>query len=259
MVELSIIVPGVRKENWDLLYQQTEQACKNHTFEMIFAGPHQPSDFLLSKSNVSSIIDFGTPSRCLQIAAANVKGKFITWLADDAHVIENSIDSALELLKSKNAEKDIICMRYIEGENRNGNPANFADFYWVAWTHPDLQLEGVEKSWKIPCVMMISSDYFRNMGGLDCDFEHINFNVHDLAFRSQRNGSVVHMSPDFIMNCDWEPHRNASNSPVIAAYPSDKARFQSKYFSKYEVSKNPIRIDFNNWKNSPEKWFRRFR
>ncbi len=258
-MKLSIIVPGVRHKNWVTMYQEIIAACKGISFEVIFVGPGALPTDLLNVANIKFLMNYGSPSRCLQMGSMLAEGEYLTWLSDDATVVENSISEALTLLESKDSERDIIAMRYTEGVNKSANTSDFNDAYWQAWTHNDLRLEGVEKDWKIPCVMMLKTNLFKTLGGLDCQFEHINFNVHDLAFRAQRSGSTVHLSPNFIMRCDWEPNRNVQNSPVIAAYPSDKARFLSMYSLKDTVTKSPIAINYMNWLDCEVVWSRRFK
>ena len=107
--------------------------------------------------------------------------------------------------------------------------------------------------------MMINTNYYRQLGGLDCRYEHINMNVHDLGFRAQRNGSVVYYSPKIIMRCVWDPNRNAQNSPIIAAFVyNDRPLFQYDYCSPDVVNVRSICIDYDNWRGNHSVWPRRF-
>jgi hypothetical protein len=251
--DLSIIVPAIRQEHWIKLYHQTAQACKRYTFEFIIAGPYQPPADLHQLPNVKYVKDLGTPSRSFHVGTLIAEGKFLTWLSDDAYVYEDSIDLALDLLMSKNPEKDIVTMRYSEGPNHSGQAP--PDAYWTAAYHADLNLPGIERHWKICCVMMLSSEFYRCMGGLDCSFEHINMNVHDLAFRAQRFGSQIHLSPTLIMNCDFDTGRTPENSAVISAYyNNDGPKFKEMYLAP---NKRPLQIDPESWRNTEVVWSRR--
>ena len=96
---------------------------------------------------------------------------------------------------------------------------------------------------------------FIELGGLNCQYEHINLSTHDLAFRAQENGLVPYISNDVVMHCD-------SNSSDEEHRPLDIGHSQNDYpiFAKqYEnlISTDKIKIDPNNYKNHPNVW-RRF-
>lgn len=246
--DLTIIVPGVRNEHWETLHEQTKNACKKYSYEMIFSGPFALPASLQKVENLKYIKNFGSPTRALHLATLIAEGKYFTWLSDDAHIYANSIDKAMDIMNPK----DIVCMRYCEGEHHSGTCP--PDAYWTAGYHPDLSCPGVDPKWKIPCVMLIGLEYYRELGGLDTRWEHINMNVHDLAFRAQRNGSQVYLSPTLVMNCDWSPTRTAENSNVIAAfYLNDRPLFHQVYADK----SRPIKIDIENWRESEVVWKRK--
>jgi hypothetical protein len=141
-------------------------------------------------------------------------------------------------------------MRYTEGEHHCG--AEFAPSYWIAGTHPDLHAPGVNRDWKIPIVMLLSQKRYKELGGFDHEYHHLNMNLHDFAFRAQRDGSEVHMSPSQVQNCDWEPNRTPENSPIIAAfYKNDRPLFWKHYAEK---DARPIVIDIENWRKSSPIW-----
>ncbi|MBT7338556.1 MAG: hypothetical protein HN802_02550 [Candidatus Jacksonbacteria bacterium] len=256
--DLSIIVPGIQPENWESLYERTKLAVKNHTFEIIFCGPRGLPSYFDDIINVKFIRDYGTPSRCFQLAGYIAEGTYLTWLTDDGEIEEDSIDLALDLIKEKESI-DIVTMRYTESDTEEGRQTEFPLEYYNVSYHPDTNHPGVESHWKIPCVMLLNTNYYRQLGGLDCRYEHMNMNVHDLGFRAQRNGSVVYYSPTVIMRCVWDPHRNAQNSPIIAAFVyNDKPLFQYDYAAPQVAKLKPICIDYDNWRNNHSVWPRRF-
>jgi hypothetical protein len=252
--DLSILVPGIRNENWETLVQQVKDlGCKRYTFEMIFCGPYALPASLQSPTNIKCIKDFGSPSRALQIASLLAEGRFMTWLSDDGHVAADSIDLAMDLLLSHNPDKDIIGMRYCEGPGHSGS--ELSPSYWVAGTHDDLRAPGVDPNWKTSGVLLISMKRFKELGGINTSYDHVNMNIHDLAFRVQRDGGNIYLSPTQVMNCDFELNRTVQNSPVIAAFfENDRALFWEAYKEK---NANSIVIDFDNWRNMPPVWSRR--
>lgn len=253
--ELSIIVPGIRSDQWDTLWEHCKFACKRFKYEMIFSGPNPLTPNLQKDYNVKYIKSLGTPTRAMHMAMLLAEGRFATWIADDAHLYPDSIDLAIDLLLSKNPQKDLVAMRYTEGPNHSG--AEFAPSYWIAGTHPDLHCPKVNRTWKIPLVPLIAVERYKELGGIDCDLEHLNMNVIDFGFRAQMDGSVVHMSPTQVQNCDFELNRTAESHPVIAAFwENDRPKFWAMYD---ENSNRPIKIDIENWRNTPPVWSRRFK
>ena len=101
-------------------------------------------------------------------------------------------------------------------------------------------------------------DFFREIGGLDCRFEHVNMNCNDLAFRIQANGGTIHPSPDIVIRQTNEPSTNPAQSPVEEAYhKNDYPLFQAIYSDPYGATER-IYLDYNNWKLTDEVWQRRF-
>ena len=251
--DVTIIVPGIRNKKWSLLYRDIQKACTRFSFEVIFSGPVPLPSILQREKHIKYIKNCGSPTRALHLATLISEGRFFTWLSDDAHVCPNSIDKALDLLLCNKPEKDIICMRYTEGECYSGmeQPSS----YWTAGSHAELLSPGVNPYWRAPGVMLLALSRYRELGGLDHAFEHLNMNMHDLAFRAQKDGSTVHLSPTQIMNCDWDSTRTRENSPIVAAFfDNDRPLFRKIY----QDDSRPIVIDLENWRSSSPIWERRY-
>ena len=257
--DISIIIPGIRTENWINIYNQLKLSCKKNSYEIIFCSPYELPLALRDKNNIKHIIDYGCPSRCLQLSTTYSDAEMIAVISDDCIIFENSIDSAIDDLKnSSDPYKNLVALRYTEGPNFIADQNNFSEKYWYAKTHTDLRLEGIEDHWKLCIMFLANTDRYKELGGIDCRFEHFNMNLHDLAFRAQRGGSDIIISKDFITAQDWNPNGNINNSPTIQAYHfNDKPLFYSIYQSR-EVSKNrEIKIEYDNWKNCENIWSRR--
>jgi len=256
--DVSIILPGIRSENWERVYKELGNACFRHSFELIIASPCELPIFFADKKNVKFIRDFGCPSRVFQMASMLCEGEFTTHVIDDAIIGPASIDESIDLLRSKDSSKDIVCMRYAEGMNY-AQGVEFPNEYWTSWFHfKESNLLGIDKDWKLACVMLLGTEYFRSLGGIDCVFEHTNMNLHDFVFRAQRNGSVVYLSPKNYCRVDWDPRRNEKNSAIVAAYfNNDLPLFQSIYATKENADKREIKINYMNWLGAPTVWERR--
>lgn len=251
--DITIVTPGIRTENWIKLYDDVVKSCDRHSFEMIFVGPHKLPQELQYVENIKYIKDLGTTSRCFQMGLVLAEGRFTTWACDDTLVCPGAISNAIDLLLSVNPDKDMIGLRYSEGPGHSAPP--HPDDYYKAWYHPDLHADKVDKQWDIPCIILMNTQYYYQLGGLDCAFESLNMNVHDLGFRAQMNGSKSYLSKDLVFRADFEIGRTEGNSPVIAAFHQhDRPLFHDIY----SADKNrEISIDINNWKLSPSVWHRR--
>jgi len=252
--DLSICLPGYRIENWERLYNSVYDSCKRYKWEMIICGPFPIEEIqyeLPGIENFKYIFDKGSPCRCGQIATTFATGEYLTWGSDDGYFLENSLDEAIDLIKSKEY-KDIVAMRYLEGPNFTGvleGPNWFVGVY-----HQDQRLPGVNPSWKIAPVGMYNTEYFKYLGGFDCQYDHINLSSHDLAYRVQRDGGNVYLSENAISTHHWDVNHETWR-PMRDAYQlNDLPLFQKQYA---EYNPDRICIPYDNWKNSPSEWGRR--
>lgn len=247
MIKLSILVPGIRTQLWHRLASSISSSCTERSFEIIFCGPSN-NDSFNNIENIKYIKDFGCPSRALQIASLVAEGEYITYTSDDCVSRPKSLDNIIN-----NITSDIVSLQYSESPGFLGGPHPIE--YYNAWHHSDLRCKHVHKSWKIPIIFLMKTELFYRYGGLDCRFEHINMNLHDMAFRMQLDNNSVQISKDVVWDADYV-HRNDSD-PVISAFKdNDKPLFDS-IWNNESFDRNTI-IDINNWKNSPNIWKRRF-
>jgi hypothetical protein len=249
MIDLSIIVPSIRPNSIGRLLDSIPNSIGDYEYEIIIVGPYEP-EFACRYIN-----DFGSPSRGVQRGSTIADGKFMKWSTDDGIYRSGALKRAMDVAVDMD-DKDGVIMKYTED-----GPANWVtgadDIYYTAWTHDSNKLSGIPKDYKIAPVGLYNTNFFRMMGGLDCSFEHINMNTHDLAFRVQRNGGVMHFSPDVIMHCDSK-NQSSEHAVLNDSYKSnDLPKFLELYGGK-DIIGDRIHIDYDNWKESPAIW-RRFK
>ncbi len=252
--DLSLLVPGINVDLWVNLHQQMVLACQQYTWEIIFCGPKPLPESLNSIPNIKYIKDMGTPTRAFQLASLLTEGEFLAYCPDDSFIVENTLDECIVTLRSVDSYKDIVCLQWFEAVNHAWQPRPKG--WYSAGYHGSLRLSGVNPEWKIPCNMMMSSKYYHYLGGIDCRFEHMNMNLHDLMFRAQRNGSIVHFSPNVVLNQSIE--QRGPGHPIEQAYREvDLPLFQQLYSSQETVEHTPISL-VPNLSVTDNIWRRRY-
>ena len=251
--DLSICLPARRTQLWERLYDTAAEAVgPDYSWELVLVGPNEPPESLASKSNFKFFKDYGTPARCGQISTLLAEGELMMWASDDGYFLKDTIKECIDMHQDL-PYKDLVIVKYAEGRGHSGQCP--PDNYWMAWTHPDQRLPGIPQDYMISLLAMYKLEYFRELGGFDCRFEHLNMNTHDLAFRAQRNGSKLHFSPNLVLTCDWNPNEG-DHLPVQEAYhANDSPLFREMYMRDQS---DRINIDYFNWIKSDPVWKRRF-
>ena len=256
MIDVSFLVPTIRPNNLPAFMESLEKACKKYTFEVVFISPFDKPDTLSQYENIKWLKDFGTPSRCSQMGLFECDGKLLAHTVDDAIFFENAIDECIDLYNEKCGKKDVVNMRYIEGPNFSG--ARVPDDFWRARFHAPLRLPGVKEEWKISLHHMLDLEYLIELGGYDCRFNHMNFNLHDLMFRIQHDGGVVHDSPNFVTNCDQFVQDTVDHAPIFNSHNQHDLPLFVRLYSDINAVENRVKIDINNWADEPAVWDRRY-
>lgn len=249
MIDLSIIVPSIRPQTIGRLLDSIPSSIGDYKYEVIVVGPYEPT------FKCKYIEDLGSPSRCVQRGSTQAVGRFMKWSTDDGVYKDGALSAAMDSAVNMSVNDGMV-MKYTED-----GPANWVtgadDIYYTAWTHDSNKLSGIPKDYKIAPVGLYNTVFFRDMGGLDCEFEHINMNTHDLAFRVQRNGGVMHFSPSVTMHCDSK-NQSSEHAVLNDSYQNnDLPKFLKLYGGK-DIIGDRIYIDYDNWKKAPPVW-RRFK
>lgn len=250
--DLSIIIPSIRVANLAKIHFMIEQAMGPYSFQMIVVGPYDLPQDIASKENVKFMKDFGSPSRCVQMGSTIAEGTYMCWMSDDCTFITpQSLGQCIQVLEGM-TEKDGMTLRYFEGDGNGEFPLD----YWRAKHHGDMQaLAGVSDTHKIAPLGMYRTSYFRQIGGLDCRWEHINMCTHDLAFRVQNAGGIIAVSPSTVARFYWSWH-TADAKPVQRAYFETDSPLFKEVWSQDQSQR--IQIDYWNWMNMPDRWGKRF-
>ena len=257
MYDVSILMPAIRTHNWLMLYGSLVNSCKKHSFELVLVSPFDLPENMRHFKNIKLIRDYGAPTRAAQIGALKCEGRLMYHCVDDAIFLPDAIDKAIEQYDNICGRKDVINMRYKEGVEYSGQTMPMG--YWTAWHHGELRLQGVPMDYKISLHHLIDMEYFKELGGWDCQFEYINHPLHDLMFRLQADGGRLYDSVVDATTCDHYINKTVDHGPIFDAQSfSDKPKFDAIY-SIPDACQGRIHLELDNWKNSPAVWDRRFK
>lgn len=254
--DLSLIIPAIRSHHWMKTYTSAVQSCGKYTFEIIFASPFDLPAELSNMPNVKHIKSYACPSTAFQMAAEQATGELIQNAPDDCIFSAQGYEKAIDLYKSNCSYKDILNVRFTEGFGYNG--VHLPDGYWSVTAHQTLCLPGIPRNYRISLGHMMKTEYFKEMGGLDCGYQYPNFNSHDLVFRILYDGGRIYDSPTDVMICEYYTNRAMDHGAIEDAYEEDLRRFTEKYSNPNALNPDTIKIPFDNWKNYQEDWKWRF-
>lgn len=248
-------MPSIRTHQLEKWYETLSLACKKYSFQVVICGPFDLPESLAKRENVKFIKSYAHPTKCAQIAALECDGELIHHNVDDTHFYEDSIDKNIEFWDKSCFPRDVISMRYIEGQN-HATTETFPMNYWKAGTY--YPVPHIHPLWNINCHFMMPRDLFLEYGGFDCKYEYLTYACQDLLFRMQRDGVRVYDSLCDVSNADWYPGAMKDHGPIVVAQLQyDEPRFRNDWL--YSPLGNPlVKIDVNNHKIYAENWQRRF-
>lgn len=249
-MKLSFFLPGIRIENWVGLYNSIQQSYSGE-FELIIVGPYTPSDEFLALFNTKYFKDYGSPTRCMQIALLLTSGEYLFLGAtDDSTFLSHTVDRSINLIES--GDEDIILAKYTESDNPS--PTMFLEEYYRTYGHESLKrLSCVDHTWYAAGAGIVRREYILGLGGYDCQFEGTTFSCLDLCFRIQTVGGKCMLTNEIVFHCD---HGQPGHEPIESAFfQNDQPVFHRIYGDKQLSQRKSI--DINNWKQSDAVWRRR--
>ena len=262
--KLSVILPGIRKNNWLQFYESVQRSFDGE-FEVIIISPYELPEELTKFKNIKHILDFGSPARCQQIGLTHCVGEFVTWGADDGYFLPNKLTEAVKFWEENTTSPiDIVTCKYFEGEENQqgvlhstGQTELSKDFYYKINHARGLRSVFIPDDYWILNVGIIKTDYAKDIGGWDSVFEVTAVSHADFAVRTQKNGSTYFMFPEPIFACTHMPGTSGDHAPVHYGHTEhDEPLFRRIYHSP--EGKNRVKIDINNWRESPDTWNRRY-
>lgn len=251
--EISIIMPAIRQERWDGVYDSIKKSTMRN-FELIIVGPSPLTPYLQDKKNVKYVKDYGSPMRASNIGAMLCEGKLIMWTSDDGLFIEDALDNNIDVLYSMQPYdvKNVVVTKYYEGQGYSGKDAHGDDYYKLVNAYP--RTPYINPDWWIFNVAVMYREFFEELGAWDCTFQACPMGHADMAVRAQACGAKVVMSQFPMLNCD---HGEGDHKPIHNAQIYEDEPLYRKIYSS-PLESRTIHIDIKNWKNSDTIWKKRF-
>lgn len=254
--DISFFFPAIRTNLWVGVYESLKKSCKKYKWELVFCGPFPLPKELQNIENVSWVKETGNVSRAVQVGILHTKGRLIFIGNDDTIYREDAFDNALDKYNDECGPIDILQCTYVEMGERGGQPQ--PDNYWsVAFHDAFAPLQGIDQSWLLATEPVLHRDYFIEMGGFDCRWEYIDGSTHDFMFRAQKNGSKIVCSPSYVGDMDWTPDHQGDHGPIHDAMVQHDQQLLFSVWGSPSAN-GRLKIQYDNWKNSPEVWQRRF-
>ena len=257
MYDVSILVPGIRNERWEHLYNSIQQSCSRYKWELIFSGPNPLPETLKDKDNIKYIQDYGAPTRCRQQCLEKAEGDWVFYAGDDLTFFPNALNSALFRVKTENInERTVLLGKYTEG--RRDNPEMLSDEYYKFQYHdatrPLQQCVNYE-AWII-MAGLVPTKLLKEIGGWDCQFNVCAVACLDLALRLQNYGIhlIIHHEPFF--HAEHLPDDAGDHGPIAYSQVNYDMPLLHQIYQQQSITRTTISLD--NWKNSPEVWGMRF-
>ncbi|HRH55165.1 MAG TPA: hypothetical protein PLN38_17670, partial [Chitinophagales bacterium] len=224
-VEISIVVPSIRTENLNKVYDSICQSTKRE-FELIVAGPYALPERLQTLKNVKYVKELGSPVRASQIASTLCEGKLFTHIADDGMLLPNALDESIDLLyKMGEDKKNVVVAKYFEGVNGTNKPLQPDNYFKLNGS--DWTSSPYIGDWWLFNVCVMYTEFFDELGGWDCSYEGTFYAHADLAVRAQFYGANVKMCDIPFADCD---HEQTDHAPIeYAQVGHDKPLFLGKY------------------------------
>jgi hypothetical protein len=253
---LSILMPAIRPERWDGLFRSIIESIESSSdFELILVSPKELPDSLANFANIKYITDFGSPTRCFNIALENAEGTYVTWGADDGAYVPGKLRKVINNLINSKDYKKIIALSQMEDTHVYNK-----DFCRIN-SHHQLTSPHIGDSFVLFPTAVMHTDFMRDVGGLDCRFQGHAMAHIDFAIRAQTLGAKVEFEPDICLKLTHMMGPSGDHGPIHwSQLQEDEPLFKATYSvdNTDRINKLANRKNVSNWKEQEEVWHWRF-
>jgi hypothetical protein len=255
MSKVTFVIPSIRTHNWAGLYESCFKTCKKHSWKLLFTGPFDGPEDLMKEPNIGHFKSYAHPTKAAQLAMKSLDTELLMWNVDDCRFLEDTVDEAIDKYDSLCGKKDVLTCRFLEG----GNGWKEGPF-WTMGYHDMLKCPGIQGHYLYAMYPLMNCEYFKELGGFDCQFEYTVAALHDLMVRVQNDGGKLDYAPKEIVCCSFIDGRGGDHAVIhdtCVGGDGDNVRFRNLYFDQKQYT-DRIKIHYDNHKDYPNFWERRF-
>ena len=254
MYDISFVVPSIRTDLWRNLYDSINKSFTCGSWELIFIGPYDQPKEMEFESNVRCIADWGSPVRCRHIGLINSHGTWMCLFADDSTFFPEEINKAF--VKTIDVDyKTIIMAKYMEGVVDNNEMRQ--EQYYTFGYHGMFNYitQWIPRDYKLIQHGLLSTRLLKEVGGWDCRFEVCAIACSDLSVRLQNHDTniIIHDEP-----LCYTGHGHSDHRPIEEGIIQNDLPLFNKIYSSNNY-KQRVKINLNNWEDSPKTWKRRYK
>lgn len=254
---LSILMPAIRPERWTSLFNSIVNSLESgNNFELILVSPNRLPETLEGLGNIKYVTDFGSPTRCFNIALEMAEGKYVTWGADDGTYLPGALKKVLEKLESANDEKLVIALTQMEDQHVYDK-----EFCRIN-KHAQLSSPHIKDDYVLFPTAVMRTKFMEEVGGLDCQFQGHAMAHIDFAIRAQTLGAKVEFEPNLCLKLTHMMGPSGDHGPIhYSQIQEDEPRFRQVYSvdNTERIHKLATPSFVSNWKEQEDVWHWRFK
>lgn len=186
-------INSIKKETCNLDYEiiVLDNASQDHSFELITKN-HPEVLFIKSEENLGF-------SKGNNAAISHAKGKYLLLLNPDTLILDKAIEKCFRYIKELSRKCLVGCKLLNRDKTVQISSAQFPTILnLILGNHPrslKMHMENHETDWVMGAFMMIETNFYKEVGGLDEDYFMYSEDL-DLCFKVKKNGGKVYYFAD---------------------------------------------------------------
>lgn len=270
--QLSIICPAIRVDRWEAMYKSIEESFSG-SWELVLITEKELPESLKSKTNIKVIFSERSPMGKQQQGLLETSGEYITVMSDDSVWHKGTLDKTFELLKTITDYKMIVVLKYLEGKEfefpqwyidqvpddmkfKTNYDFMKSDKYYLSDTHDSSKFKWEKRRCPILSCAVYTRKLLIEIGGWDAQFQSQAMGNTDLAIRLMKYGCPYIIQDLIVSSCGYMEVDTGDHGPIHDAQTKHDQDFFMGLYQRQ--GGNRIIIPFDNHKNQPDRWERRF-
>lgn len=247
---ITFIIPSIRLEKLPEMYASIGRSYSG-SFKVIIISPYDQPDNMMH-DNVKWIIDYGSPTRCHQLALEQVDTPLVTWFCDDGIYVNGRLDEVMPYVTNEN---EVIVLKYLESDNPGLEMMQ--DIYYKFMFHNATHNLSVPNDCHVMSFAIMHTSLLKKIGGWDASiFETIAMAHCDLSIRLKKYGAEFAIYPEIMMKLEWLSKDTGDHKPI---HEAQQLVDEPRLILLWKEPSDRMIIDIDNWRIAPDHWDRRFK